>query len=130
MEQIAFYSHASIILKTKIIFNIYKEIGVEKFCKLSNSSRLYCDSKVLKVKFTFVLVPQDLQFNQFFFVQSCKGLLCTVGTKTGWSQIDGSALGMTYVFASPWCYLNQMQGVEDRVKVSLLDDIYISCRQI
>lgn len=78
-----------------------------KFCKLSRSSRLYYESKVLKVKFMFVLVPGPT-VQPVFFIQSCKGLFCPLGTKTGWSQIDGSTLGMIYIFASPWCYLNQM----------------------
>lgn len=47
--------------------------------------------------FRFVLVPQDLEFTQFFFIQSCEGLFCPVGTKMDWSQTDGSILGMTLI---------------------------------
>lgn len=101
MDPTAIYSHASIILKTKLILNIGKNIGVGKFCKLANSGRLCYESKVLKMKFRFVLVPQDLEFSQFFFIQSCEGLFCPVGTKTGWSQTDGSTLGMTLTSVLP-----------------------------
>lgn len=63
------------------------------------------ENKFLKMKFRFVLVSQDLELDQFFFIQTCEGLFCPLGTKTIWSQTDGSTLGMTSNFAGPWCYL-------------------------
>lgn len=51
--------------------------------------------------FRFVLVPQDLEFTQFFFIQSCEGLLCPVGAKTDWFQTDGNILGMTLTLILP-----------------------------
>lgn len=87
------------------------------------------ENKFLKMKFRFVLVSQDLELDQLFFIQSCEGLFCPVGTKTVWSQTDGSTLGMTSIFAGPWCYLTQIQGAKDRLKVSLLGNIEIWCRQ-
>ena len=77
-----------------------KEIGVGKFYKLANVCGLL-RKQGFEMTFRFVSVPQELEFTQFFFIQSREGLFCPVGTKTDWSQTDGTILGMTLTSILP-----------------------------
>lgn len=88
-------------MNTKLSLNIDREIWVGKFCKLTNAHRLCYESKALKMKLRFVFVPQVLELSHFFFIQSCEGLFCPVGTRTRWSQTDGSPWGVTLTSILP-----------------------------